>query len=420
MKVLGLITEYNPFHNGHLYHLEESIKLTNSTHSIAVMSGNFLQRGEPALIHKWARAEMAVRAGVDLILEIPTVYASSSAEWFAYGSVKLLDQLGIVDTICFGSEEGDLELLKEIAKVFVDSPASFEGFLKELLKEGLSFPVARSKGLIQYLREKGTYNQKILDKVQDLVETPNNILSIEYLKVLREMNSSIIPYTILRKKAPYHSTSLEGNIASATAIREFLKKDNLLLGIKHTVPETTYNLLTVSFKDGIGPVFADDFQQSIFTLLRRASFEELREIQDVVEGLENKIKDSSLNCSSLQELFNLVKSKRYTYTRLQRIIIHLLLSIKKQDIIEFKEAGGPQYIRILAFNDRGRELLKRMKDKASLPIINKIPQLENLTPIAKRMLEIDIGATNIYSLAINNKELSDKQLDYYISPVYVK
>lgn len=418
MKVLGLITEYNPFHNGHLYHLQESVKETNSTHSVAVMSGNFLQRGEAALIHKWARAEMAVKSGVDLVLELPTLYASSTAEWFAYGSVKLLDQLGIVDCICFGSEGGELKKLEEIAEVLVEAPPSFVGKLKEFLQLGISYPSARSQALVSYFQEASS--NAALEEIKALVETPNNILSIEYLKILKELNSNIKPYTILRKKAPYHSTRIDSDITSATAIREFLKKDNLLRDIRHTVPKATYDILDSSFNNGIGPIFSHSFQQGIFTLLRRASLEELRDVFDVVEGLENKIKESSMLTTSLQQLYDLIKSKRYTYTRLQRIMIHLLLSIKKKDYIDFKEAGGPQYIRILAFNDKGRELLKKMKDKSALPIINKLPPMDTLSPMERSMLEMDIRATNIYSLAIDNKELSEKQLDYYISPIYVK
>ncbi|SCY85080.1 nucleotidyltransferase [Alkaliphilus peptidifermentans] len=419
MNVLGLITEYNPFHNGHLYHLKESIKETKATHTVAVMSGNFLQRGEPALIHKWARAQMAVEAGVDLVIELPTVYACATAELFAFGSVKLLDKLGIIDSICFGSENGNIDLLKEIAEVLVESPSSFEAQLKSKLDLGLSFPAARGKALTYYFKEKMIDSPEEANKYSGLVESPNNILSVEYLKVLRQLKSSITPHTILRRKADYHSTSIASSITSATAIREYLYLNNNIQGLTHTLPATSYNILEDSFKVDIGPVFSRDFQQAIFTLIRQRGASSLKKIFDVAEGLENRIYHCSLVNDSLHDLYDCIKSKRYPYTRLQRIMMHLLLGIDKDTLNSFNEAGGPQYIRILAFNDKGRQILKLCKENSTLPVINKVPQF-NGDPLAEKMLDIDIRATNIYTLGMKKKDLVKQQLDYAFSPIYVR
>ncbi|SDK43634.1 nucleotidyltransferase [Natronincola ferrireducens] len=419
MKILGLITEYNPFHNGHLYHLNKSKEVTSSTHTVAVMSGNFLQRGEPALIHKWARAKMAVEAGVDLVIELPTPYSCATAELFAYGSVFLLDSMGIVDVICFGSEYGKVPLLRRIAEILEDSPADFENYLKIHMKEGVPFPVARSKALVNYLKIQYDFDENDLFDIEKIMNNPNNILAIEYLKVLRKLKSSITPYTIPRLIAPYHSTDITSPIASATAIRETIKRDRFIDKIRNVVPLTTFNVLQEAFKEGVAPVFKEDFQDAILTLLRRESLENLSSYFDVVEGLENKIHYCSENSCSLSELYNCIKSKRYTLTRIQRISMHVLLNIKKNDIVTFNKKG-PQYIRVLAFNNKGRELLKLMKSRAKLPIVSKINHYNPQNEIAKKMLHADIQSTNIYALALKNREYARRPLDFYLSPYYYK
>ncbi|WP_026475960.1 nucleotidyltransferase [Alkaliphilus transvaalensis] len=418
MKVLGLITEYNPFHNGHLYHLQESLKVSNATHSIAVMSGNFLQRGEPALLHKWARAKMAVSAGVDLVLEIPTLYACATAEHFAYGSVKLLDETGIVDALCFGSEEGNLKGLQLISDVLVYSPEAFKCYLQSYLQQGLSFPVARENALKDYFNKAGNFSEEETRQLHSIIKNPNNILSIEYLKALKRINSKILPHTILRVKAGYHSTDISSNIASATAIREHLKRKVPLEELMGVIPVSTYSVLRDSFKDAIGPIFSHQYQQSIMTLIRRSSLDDLRNIPDVNEGLENRIKECGLTSNDYGELLENIKSKRYTLTRIQRILMHLLLNISKSDFDKIHQQGGPQYIRVLAFNDKGRELLRLMKDKARLPVINKLSHYIPQNEAATKMLEIDVRATDLYHLGVKNSDLALQQQDFLQTPYY--
>lgn len=236
MKVVGLITEYNPFHNGHKYHLEASKEKASATHSIAVMSGNFLQRGEPALLDKWTRAKMAVDSGVDLVLELPTVFATQSAEYFAHGALSVLEDTNVVDSLCFGSELGDTELLKDIADVLVDEPLEFKNILKKHLNLGLSFPKARSLALKAFF-EHAKYSH--FEKIEKIVESPNNILGIEYMKSLIKLKSKITPLTIKRVYSNYHDKDINSSIASATSIREHYFKNKNIKELSSVVPPST-------------------------------------------------------------------------------------------------------------------------------------------------------------------------------------
>lgn len=420
MKVLGLITEYNPFHNGHLYHLKKSIEITGATHTIAVMSGNFLQRGEPALLHKWERAKMAVKGGVDLVIELPTAYACATAEYFSYGAIKILDSLGIVDVLCFGSERGRLDELDHIAELLLNPPQGLRELLQHYLKEGLSFPAARSQAVSHYLDRAEEFSAEVRQEIRGVMKSPNNILSIEYLKALKGLNSTITPATILRVKADYHSTSMEAGIVSATAIREHLKGGGALSAVKKTVPATTFEILEEAFKVGLGPIYSYDFQQMILSIIRRSSLEELQGVFDVKEGLENKIFQCAKHHHTLEELYSCIKSKRYPLTRVQRIMMHHLLGITAKDMEDFQRAGGPQYARILAFNDKGRTLLKSASQISKLPIINKLSQFNPPNEACKRMLDLDIRATDIYRLAIKNPQLAAQPLDYTQSPIYLE
>jgi len=421
MKILGLITEYNPFHNGHLYHLNASKEITGATHTIAVMSGNFLQRGEPAIVHKWERAKMAVKSGVDLIIEIPTSYACSTAELFAYGSISLLNKLGAVNCISFGSEIGNIDLLLKIVDVLSSSSPEFEEILKEHVNLGSTFPVARSIALVKYFKEIKGYTDENLNLISEIVKNPNNILGIEYLKAIKELKSPIIPYTITRKSAHYHSKDINNSsIASATAIREHLFNNKSISDLSSVLPSTTFNILSSSIEDNIAPIFSTDFQQSILSILRRSNLEDIKNVFDVVEGLENRIFQCSNKVNTLPELYNCIKSKRYTSTRIQRILMHILLNINKDDIFLFNNNGGPQYARILAFNYKGREILQTLKSTSSIPIISNLKHYRPQNKIAEQMLNIDIRATNIYSLAFKNASNTLGQLDYITSPYYEK
>lgn len=420
MKVLGVVTEYNPFHNGHKYHIEKSKEITGCEHTVAVMSGHFLQRGEPALLDKWRRAEMAVHSGVDLVLEIPTVYACATAEFFSYGSLQVLEGTGIVTDLSFGSEHGALPLLQKIAAVLVANPKPYENYLKASLAMGKLFPVARSEALSRYLSESKDLQASetlLLDRV---LKSPNNILAIEYLKTLLRTKSAITPHTLRRRSAEYHDRHIQGSIASATAIREHLLAGKGIDALAGVLPKASYSLLTAAITDGGAPVFFHHFQTLLLGLLRRSSPADLKLIFDVTEGMENRLFEAGKNTSSLHELLDRVKTKRYTYTRIQRILIHLLLDLRREDLILYNQRGGPKYLRVLAFNDNGRGLLKKMQKRSRLPIITNLKHYAPKTPLEKSMIQYDIRATDLYTLGMKDPRFSTYGLEYKTRPRYVK
>lgn len=421
MKILGLIVEYNPFHNGHLYHLKKSLEITNSTHSIAVMSGNFLQRGEPALFDKYKRAEMAISNGVDLVVELPTLYACQSAEIFAHGAITLLNSLNCIDSICFGSEHGDIDLLVEISKILINEPDKFKTLLKRNLDEGILFALARSKALSEYMLNHTNLNIDE-NKLNDVLSTPNNILGIEYIKSLLKHKSTIRPYSITRIQADYNSETIESNICSATAIRKALKEYNTLDSISNVVPIKTFELIFKSIDNNFNPMFDEYYFDTIRELVIR-DLNILNSYFDVNEGIENKIYKSVFSCKNIFELQQSIKSKRYTLTKVKRILNNILLGITKDDMNTVKNIMKLPYVRILAFNDKGREIIKQIKLNSEIKIINKFSNVNfEDDKIFETLIKYDIKATNMYNIPYykNNMNLLKGPMDYYLSPVYIK
>lgn len=414
MKVLGIIAEYNPFHNGHLYHLRESMNTTGASHAMAIMSGSFLQRGEAALISKWSRAEMAVRSGVDLVIELPFVYSCRSAESFARGAVSILDKCGAADCICFGSESGDLEGLRCIAEVLSDEPAEFRSLLKDHLGKGLSFPAARAKALDGCLSCSG-FN------ISRLLGNPNNVLSLEYLKALKSFGSSIKPYTIKRTAAHYNDAEIKSTIASATAIRKhILGSDRLSRDVENAIPDATRCILEREFSLKRGPVTDEAFSSLIVSQIRRTSAQRLSSVPDIAEGLEFSIIDAAGKKASTREMLRLIKSKRYTLTRLKRILIYILLDINRELFDRIDNEGCPGYVRVLAFNRRGRQILKRMSASTRIPVITKMAR-HNIPEglVTHKMLEKDILATDLYVLGYPDYHAAFAGQDYVTSPIYL-
>lgn len=420
MKVLGVVTEYNPFHNGHQYHIRKSKEQTGCDYTVAVMSGHFLQRGEPALLDKWRRGEMALHSGVDLVLEIPTVYACSTAEFFSYGSLQLLNHTGIITDLAFGSEYGEISLLQTLAEILTKSPSEYEGYLKAALKDGKLFPVARAEALSRYIKKHRTLEDSSLEALEQVLKSPNNILGIEYLKTLIQTGSSIKPHTIQRISAPYHERKIQGSIASATAIREHLLSGKALEDLRSVLPETSYLLLTSAIEEGSAPVFTRNFRGLLLGLLRRSSPEGLQEIFDVNEGLEHRLLDAGRKNTTVKEVLEAVKTKRYTYTRIQRILMHLLLDLTREDLLAYNQSGGPKYLRVLAFNDHGRRLLKKMQKTSTLPIITNLKHYHPHTPLERSMLEYDVKGTDLYTLGMPNPRIKTHALEYRKSPFYLQ
>ena len=401
-RVLGIIAEYNPFHNGHLYHIAKSKKETGAEYVIAVISGNFVQRGNTSIINKWKKAKMALLNGVDLVIELPTVYSISSAENFAEGAIKTFNSLGIVDTISFGMEINDISTLNNIANVLFNEPKEYITILSHELKKGNSFPKARENALMMYLND--------IKRYANVLSGSNNILGIEYLKAMRKTKSTITPIGIKREKVLYNDKYIVDEFASATAIRKMLMTKQLN-DISKVMPRNSYLLLGEELKQGHYVVDISRFEKEIIYTLRKMSVEDIAKLPDVSEGLENSMKNAADSCNTLEELINIVKTKRFTQTRIQRILLYALLGIDKKQMETSKKITP--YVRILGFNNKGKELISEMmKLNPKLNIVTSVKKYidtvanKNL----KEMLEKDILATNIYTLGYYSDSYSN--LDY--------
>lgn len=389
-KVLGIIAEYNPFHNGHLYHLEQSKKETGATYTVAIMSGNFTQRGNTSIIDKWSKAESALHCGIDLVLELPVLYSISSAENFADGAIKILDSLKVVDYLSFGAETADVSTLNEIAKVLYTEPRKYKTFLSHELKKGLSFPKARENALMMYLND--------IRRFTNVISSPNNILGIEYLKALLKYKSNIKPIAIHRTANGYDDLSYSDNIASSTAIRNIMKNNGFDI-LRNLLPEPSYSILIKNLKQGHIVPDLSAFEKEIIYNLRKMDISEIAELPDVSEGLEFALKNTANSCNTLNEFINIIKSKRYTNTRIQRILLYALLGITKKDM-DLSKKTSP-YIRVLATNKRGKFLISEiLKANPKLEIITSVKRYLDSSPNKnyQLMLNQDIWATNVYTI----------------------
>jgi predicted nucleotidyltransferase len=405
MNITGIITEYNPFHNGHKLHLEETKRLSGAEGIICVMSGNFVQRGLPAILDKWTRARMAVLSGVDLVVELPTVFAVSSAEFFAKGAVDILTQTSVVNSLCFGSEAGDTKLIRRIAEILCDEPAIFREILKKNLSSGNSFVKARSLSLIEYFNHY-TNVKFSAEKLEELLSSSNNILAIEYCKSIIKSKSSIEPLTIKRIGSSYNDKDLSSNLASATAIRELLYSDLYSNKLYQYMPEPSANIIMDSFTSTNKLPSSNDFLPYIkYKLL--ASPNSFSKLPDSGEGLDNKFLKEINTVSSVDELIMKVKSKRYTYTRLTRLLCQYFLGFEHYDTSTLR-LTKPNYLRVLALNTTGAKIIKEIKKASNINIISKVPK-----KIEDQMLQIDINASNIYSLINPSVKFNS---DYLTSP----
>lgn len=400
-KILGIIAEYNPFHNGHLLHLAKSKEETGAEYSICIMSGNFVQRGNTSIVNKWVKTEMALRSGIDLVLELPTVYAISSAENFAEGAIKLLNSLKIVDTISFGSEHTNIDSLNRISSILYEEPKQYLEFLNSELKKGLSFPKARENAVLLYLND---------TKYSNILNQPNNTLAIEYLKALKKYKSHIMPVSIKREKAFYNSNCIVDEYASATAIRNMII-NNQFNDIRKVMPRASYDLLVREIENKQFVIDISKFEKEILYAIRRLSTADIKKFPEVTEGLENSIKYAANSCNTLAELINIVKTKRYTQTRIQRILLYILLNITKKDMYISRKTTP--YARILGYSPKGKELISEIY-KAN-PKITLITSVKNFLDSSnnktyKYMLNKDILATNIYTLGYENDSVAN--LDY--------
>jgi predicted nucleotidyltransferase len=406
MNVSGIIVEYNPLHNGHLYHINKTKELTNCDALICVMSGNFAQRGIPSSIDKWTKTKMALQNGVDLVIEIPAIYSVSSAEFFSFGSVSLLNSLGIVDNICFGSEHGDIDDIYNISNILYQEPNEFKLLLKTYLSKGITYPKARAKALYDYLiNSKMDLSNLLLD---DFLNSSNNILGIEYCKSLIKLNSSITPYTLKREGATYNSNVLHSEFSSATAIRKFVKEKGCLTELEGHVPNSVLaEILNLYSKN-----YEFTFEDFMFPYIKHKSLtskNSLVNLPDVSEGLDNRIIKALQNNLSYSSVLDDIKSKRYTYTRIARILCQYFIGFDNFDTKRLRSMPCP-YARILGFNSKGKSILKSIKSNSSIPLYTNISKVSNET------LELDIQATRAYSIL--NSSIAPNS-DYLISPIII-
>lgn len=389
LKVVGLIVEYNPLHNGHVYHYQEALKETNADAVVVIMSGHFLQRGEPALVNKWTRTEMALHMGADLVIELPYAYSTQQAKYFAHGAVSLLHHLHFVTHLCFGSESGDLKSLQALAAHLTNEPSSFKNSIKQIMSSGQSYPKAYAQVLEQFILEHH------LD--QSLINQPNNILGLHYLIALNQLQSNIIPTTIKREKAAYHEQHFNHHqIASATSIRKaiFSQKTPSWTEIASYVPSYTVDFLQREQKAGRLVSWENYFSFIRYTILSHSNTQ-LEQIYEMEEGIENRLKKVGLTARSFEELTQQVKSKRYTLNRIQRLLLHSYTQFTKKEASGLLKEG-PSYLRLLGYSKLGRELLNKHKKKIELPL------LSNIRKEHPAMLDWDMKAAQLYTLGYSH------------------
>ncbi len=379
MKTAGIVAEYNPFHNGHAHHIEETRQL-GATHIVVVMGGHFMQRGEPAIATKWSRANAALSCGADLVVQLPLPWAMGTAETFAAGAVNILSALGAVDTLSFGSESGDISLLKSAAKAVL-SPEIKEP-LKSHLQKGIAFPLARQKAVSDIFGKEAA----------SVLSTPNNILAVEYLKAIISQNSTLEPVTISRKGAGYHSLTAVEGIPSATMLRRVIKAKRGRLS--PYMPRPAFEILKEEIKEKRAPALLEKIEPAILSHLRRLDIEDLATLPDISEGLEHRLYSAIRSTSTLKEIYDAVKTKRYAHSRIRRLVMSAYLGIRKEDL-----SGPPPYIWVIGMNQRGREILKKAKETATLPIVSSASQIAELDNRAKRIFALECRATDLFALS---------------------
>lgn len=385
MKVVGLITEYNPFHSGHLFHLQSSKQKSKADFVLVIMSGDFVQRGTPAFLDKYARTEMALLCGADAVIELPVRFSCASAEFFASGSVQLLNQLGIIDFLCFGSECGDLSQLQSISQHLEEESFAFQKAIQLYLKQGLSFPSARARAFLSLYP---------LKECSALLSEPNNILALEYLKALKQTKSNIVPITIPRQEAGYHDKNFYQHFASASALRETLQND-LPEKVRSYIPEPAFSVLKREYAASF-PILPNDFSLPLYYKIR-SDIEmgiPLSSYQDISFELEARMKKKLNQFTTFDAFAALLKTRQYTLTRIYRSLLHILLNIKKAAPVL------PCYARLLGFRKSSLALLSAIKAHSAIPLITKTADAKTLLSSVSIPLSdsLDCSQKNGYAL----------------------
>ena len=442
MRTVGIIAEYNPFHNGHQYQIQYTKEVLGADYTIVAMSGDFVQRGTPAMLPKHVCAEMALRGGADLVLELPVSVSTSSAEFFAAGGVNLLDQLGVVDTLCFGCENNDSALFRETAKILIEEPEYYRAQLKDCLKQGLSFPVARSQALISYFnhlsfsskKDNLSNKDKIFvddafsalseNELNQFFHSPNNILGIEYCKAILRQNSSMTVFPLKREGADYHDlTFTDKQYPSASGIRYLLTRfsvdmsvistdediDKWLANIRKSlcrmIPEEALDI----FLDGLtqnGIICEKDLDLLLHYCLLEETFESLTEYSDINAELARRIINCRNQYQNFLQFIELLKTKELTYTRIQRALLHIILKIRHNP-------DSVHYARVLGFRKSAGPLLKEIKKNSRIPLITKLADAEDILNInGQMMLSENTFASNLYESLVQHNMHGNYRHEY--------
>ncbi|MEQ8200806.1 MAG: nucleotidyltransferase [Syntrophomonadaceae bacterium] len=414
MSVLGIIAEFNPLHNGHRYFISQARQAHDFDAAICVMSGNFVQRGEAAICNKWVRTLMALHAGVDLVIEIPACFCVRSAYYFARGAIQLLHRTGVVTHLAFGSENGRLDELAALAAIIGDESCQYKHHLKSCLAQGLSYPTARARTIESIAGNRFTGLGSIIGR-------PNNILAIEYLRVLEQEQISIKPLTIPRIGSQYDSREISV-MASASAIRHRLLSDAGNM-VATTMPTAAFILLQQEIEAGRAPVATTTLGQILLAKLRMIQPDQLRQIYEVSEGLENRMLKAGMACGTWDELRESIKSKRYSLTRINRMLLYVLLNLQTRQMLVFDQ-HGPLYIHILGFSTKGRKILQDIKNKSDLRILSrgsavKAAADDDDSPVLRNMLRLDVMATDLYCLLYPQAQQRYGARDFTTSPQLV-
>ncbi len=410
MSTVGIVCEYNPFHEGHLYQVEQAKKLTGADHVVCFMSGNFLQRGIPALADKFTRAEAAVRCGVDVIFEIPFVYSTASARDYATAAVTMMDMSGAIDYISFGAETDDLALLSQIAGIVENEPPQVSDSIRRSMASGMTYGAARAAAIVEYLQGKDIARKDSSNdsssspesNISSVMSSPNNILAIEYLAALKRIGSKIKPVIIKRLISDYNSSEAVHDICSASAIRSLLGNSDIKTIERH-VPEECYRILNTNYRKTF-PVF-EDHMSSLLAAARllygrydiSSSLSSSGEIVDLDQDLYNRMSkiDSDMSFSDTAKS---LKSKNYTLTHIQRALLHYVMQLTKTDYDSYKSDGWIYYLRLIGLNARAGGIVKQIKKNSDIPVITRAPEAASrLSTAGKSMFGYDVKSTAIYN-----------------------
>lgn len=411
MKVCGIVAEYNPLHNGHIHHLKESKHISEADYTIIVMGGNFMQRGTPAIMDKYERTKAVLTCGADLVIELPTYYAAGSAEYFAMGAISILDKLGVVSNICFGSESGDIDLLTKIAHVIVEESPAFQQSLQSHLRSGQTYPASRSAAILQVCPE--------LSASISVLNTPNNILGLEYIKSIIRQNSSIIPLTTKRCGSDYHDIRLGLNQSSASALRHALWTGVSLPELRAHMPEGSYTILE-DYLQHNKLLQLNDFSEILYYKLLSEHDKGFEDYVDISPALSDRICNNLYKFSGYEAFCDLLKTKEITYSRISRCLFHIILNMRKDELNHYmNDLGITPYARVLGFRKESAALLTEIDKHTSIPLVTKLADADKKLPQeAYDMLKKEIMMNDIYS-SIRASKAKRPMINEYSTPIVI-